>query len=511
MSHYGYLDHSALAHHGVKGMKWGIRKQKARRIISNIKTFTKSKHGKRALATGAAIGAVSGGAIGTMIGVSKLKQKKDMEKLRAADAEEWLRRNGMLFEPDYFEYDKFQHSALMHHGIKGMKWGVRRYQNPDGSLTPEGMRRYDIAGNLLGGNNNHVTNADTYNLLRDTSYGMMKRDYKHGVKNGGNRRELRKDYKIAKKSVDSQMRKVYGDKMADAADKKYKREKAATIASASGLALFSLATAAALGKKGYDKYKYKHPTYSYNGQKTKNFSDYMDMKYGKINHSELYHHGIKGMKWGIRRYQNPDGSLTPEGEKRYYSYEGAKRAKAMSRAGVALGLGSGAVSIASMMGQAIHEDKLPEDIKNSKSHKAKAAAGVTASGIGGIAGMTSGMLLQAKSDSMLDKIIKNSSKEEFDKIKNDKRFANNSMVKTRAHFDNFEKLNKITKNMSNKQKAEIYVKNEFKKKNKYWTPDDSEGAWYNAKLAGNWYGLSDKEMEKLCWKYEKQNNPDFNH
>lgn len=32
---------------------------------------------------------------------------------------------------------------------------------------------------------------------------------------------------------------------------------------------------------------------------------------------ELYHWGIKGMKWGIRRFQNKDGSLTPAGRKRY--------------------------------------------------------------------------------------------------------------------------------------------------------------------------------------------------
>lgn len=39
-----------------------------------------------------------------------------------------------------------------------------------------------------------------------------------------------------------------------------------------------------------------------------------DIPYGQ---NELYHHGIKGMKWGVRRYQNPDGSLTIAGKARY--------------------------------------------------------------------------------------------------------------------------------------------------------------------------------------------------
>ena len=42
------------------------------------------------------------------------------------------------------------------------------------------------------------------------------------------------------------------------------------------------------------------------------------MEYYLISNGDiLYHHGIKGQKWGVRRYQNKDGSLTNAGRKRY--------------------------------------------------------------------------------------------------------------------------------------------------------------------------------------------------
>ena len=43
--------------------------------------------------------------------------------------------------------------------------------------------------------------------------------------------------------------------------------------------------------------------------------------------NELYHHGILGMKWGVRRFQNTDGSLTNTGKKRYSAKDAMQIAK----------------------------------------------------------------------------------------------------------------------------------------------------------------------------------------
>ena len=49
--------------------------------------------------------------------------------------------------------------------------------------------------------------------------------------------------------------------------------------------------------------------------------------------NELYHHGVKGMHWGIRRYQNPDGSLTDLGRKKLLKSDGTLNRKGKRKLG----------------------------------------------------------------------------------------------------------------------------------------------------------------------------------
>lgn len=80
-------------------------------------------------------------------------------------------------------------SYLAHHGIKGMKWGVRRYQNYDGSYTQAGMRRYRSSmDNYEKQNerykslkNSGASKADITNakLSRKKAKRQVEKDYKH--------------------------------------------------------------------------------------------------------------------------------------------------------------------------------------------------------------------------------------------------------------------------------------------------------------------------------------------
>lgn len=49
------------------------------------------------------------------------------------------------------------------------------------------------------------------------------------------------------------------------------------------------------------------------------------------NETYLEHHGIKGQKWGIRRYQNPDGSLTEAGKAKLASGDAPRSTKRVAK------------------------------------------------------------------------------------------------------------------------------------------------------------------------------------
>lgn len=76
---------------------------------------------------------------------------------------------------------------LAHYGVKGQKWGIRRYQNPDGSLTAEGLKRY---GNPDGTLNKKGIKALAKAEFRDKKRDINKRYYQLADKYEKNRSEI---------------------------------------------------------------------------------------------------------------------------------------------------------------------------------------------------------------------------------------------------------------------------------------------------------------------------------
>lgn len=73
-------------------------------------------------------------------------------------------------------------TELYHHGIKGQRWGIRRYQNYDGSYTQAGLKRYNTA-------------VDEYEKIRDSQSSSMseRKDAKRNVKRAY--RQLKNDFR----------------------------------------------------------------------------------------------------------------------------------------------------------------------------------------------------------------------------------------------------------------------------------------------------------------------------
>lgn len=68
---------------------------------------------------------------------------------------------------EMYGYEFIRESDLAHHGIKGQKWGVRRFQNDDGSLTNAGRSRYHV-GKELSREKRQIQDAE-YSRLKKSS------------------------------------------------------------------------------------------------------------------------------------------------------------------------------------------------------------------------------------------------------------------------------------------------------------------------------------------------------
>lgn len=76
---------------------------------------------------------------------------------------------------DYWDY-------IRHDGVIGMKWGVRRYRNEDGTLTEEGKRHYSKSPGVYGAGEKSAKGASTIiNTLRSSKERRIKNKYDKDV------------------------------------------------------------------------------------------------------------------------------------------------------------------------------------------------------------------------------------------------------------------------------------------------------------------------------------------
>lgn len=180
------------------------------------------------------------------------------------------------------QYYRTTNSELYHHGIKGMKWGIRRYQNKDGSLTSAGRKR-----NM----------SEDHKVAHDLKKRKLSSLSNKELKTVNERMNLEANYKDLKNNRNASIGKKFVEKaIAGAAVAGVTIAVGNRIRKGTQVATDKVIdTAIEIGKK-YMKHS-----------ETDEVDDF------------LMHHGIKGQKWGVRRYQNEDGTLTAKGQKKYAS------------------------------------------------------------------------------------------------------------------------------------------------------------------------------------------------
>lgn len=129
-------------------------------------------------------------------------------------------------------YAVVRSGSLSHHGIKGQKWGVRRFQNEDGTLTAEGKQRYLTS--VVRFSDKRVARAEAkYNAARDaydadrSSRRAMKRYFRSGKRLLNANDQLMSEHIIEKQNAEKRQSKAQGQ------GDTYKAEQSAAVADSS--------------------------------------------------------------------------------------------------------------------------------------------------------------------------------------------------------------------------------------------------------------------------------------
>ena len=216
-----------------------------------------------------------------------------------------------MYNSNYYE--------LYHHGVKGQHWGERRWQNEDGSLTPDGREHYGVKAKRLEKKADRIEKSTESHLQKAEDYGRGRTAYTYeigkavaplGFVGGG----------------------LIGAGTAAAAGTEAINALLLTAGTAAtgGIAPIAIAGASVLGQqvvnallmhqhtKNTNKVsKIRSRAETYRSKLNENKEDDQVKHYCLVDGEIICHFGIPGQKWGKRRYQNPDGSLTPEGRVHY--------------------------------------------------------------------------------------------------------------------------------------------------------------------------------------------------